>query len=120
VQLHLPHLPVVSSFLLPLIPALLVTAGAWILNQAIGFGILGYPIDGNTLRWAVVIGVAALLSTAEAKLLLYSQRSSSPAALGVALLGAYAAYEIVLLAFTFMMGEAGGFNFPIIVRLGIG
>jgi hypothetical protein len=98
---------VVASCLLPLIPALLVTAGAWIVNQAIGFGVLGYPLDLNTVSWGFVIGAAALLATAESKLLLHSQRSSSPAALGVALLGAYAAYEVVLFASGLVLAEAG-------------
>ena len=110
---------VVASSLLPLTPALLVTAGAWIVNQAIGFGVLGYPLDQNTVFWGCAIGVAALLATAESKLLLHSQRSSSPAALGVALFGAYAAYEVVLFASGLVLGGTGAFKFPIIVRLGI-
>ena len=44
---------VVASSLLPLTPALLVTAGAWIVNQAIGFGVLGYPLDQNTVFWGL-------------------------------------------------------------------
>ncbi len=109
---------VVASSLLPFTPALLVMAGAWIVNQAIGFGVLGYPLDLNTVFWGCAIGVAALLATAESKLLLHSQRSSSPAALGVALFGAYAAYEVVLFAFGLVL-VTGAFNFPIIIRLGI-
>ena len=96
-----------------------MTAGAWIVNQAIGFGVLGYPLDQNTVFWGCAIGVAALLATAESKLLLHSQRSSSPAALGVALFGAYAAYEVVLFASGLVLGGTGAFKFPIIVRLGI-
>src|SRR5271156_6382076 len=71
---------VLAGSLLPLVPALLVMAGAWLVNQAIGYGALGYPLDLHTLLWGLSIGVAALLSTAEAKLLLHSQRSNSAAA----------------------------------------
>src|SRR5208283_5958133 len=105
--------------LLPLPAALLVMAGVWIVNQAIGFGALGYPLDLHTVLWGFAIGVAALASTAESKLLLHSQRSSSPVMLGVAIFGAYAAYEVVLFAFTFLLGGSGAFKFPIIVRLGL-
>ncbi|MCF4167379.1 hypothetical protein L2U69_17145 [Zavarzinia compransoris] len=35
---------------------------AWIANQAIGFGLLGYPHDALTYAWGVVIGIGALLS----------------------------------------------------------
>jgi len=109
---------VLAGSLLPLVPALPVMAGAWLVNQAIGYGALGYPLDLHTLLWGLAIGVAALLSTAEAKLLLHSQRSNSAAALGVAIFGAYAAYEVVLFAFTFFLGGTDAFKLPIIVRLG--
>jgi hypothetical protein len=51
--------------------------------------------------------------------LLHAQRSNGPAALGVAIFGAYAAYEVVLFAFTFLLGGGGAFKLPIIVRLGL-
>src|SRR5271154_1405999 len=101
---------VVASSLLPLVPALLVMAGAWLVNQAIGFGAHGYPLDLHTVLWGLAIGVAALVATAESKVLLNSQRSSGPPALGVAIFGAYAAYEVVLFAFTLMLGGAGAFK----------
>jgi hypothetical protein len=110
---------VVASAMLPLAPALLVMTGACLVNQAIGCGALGYPHDLHTALWGLAIGLAALASTIESKLLLHSQRSSGPAALGVALFGAYAAYEVVLFAFTFLLGGTGAFTFPIIVRLGL-
>jgi hypothetical protein len=59
------------------------------------------------------------VATAESKVLLNSQRSRGPAALGVAIFGAYAAYEVVLFAFTLMLGGAGAFKLPIIIRLGL-
>jgi hypothetical protein len=110
---------VVASAMLPLASALLVTAGAWTVNQAIGFGALGYPHDPHTFVWGFAIGIGALASAAEAKLLLNSQQSHGPAGLGVALFGAYAAYHVVLFAFTFLLGGTGAFSFPTIVRLGL-
>jgi hypothetical protein len=109
---------VLASSLLPLVSALLVIAGAWLVNQAIGFGALGYPLDLHTLLWGFAIGVAALAAAAESKILLHSQRSNSAAALGVAIFGAYAAYEVVLFAFTFFLGGTDAFKLTIIVRLG--
>jgi hypothetical protein len=110
---------VVAGASLPLASALAVTAVAWMVNQAIGFGALGYPHDPHTVVWGFAIGIAALASAAEAKLLLNSQRSRGPAALGVALFGAYAAYEVVLFAFALLLGGTGAFSFPTIVRLGL-
>ena len=110
---------VVASSLLPLVPALLVMTGAWLVNQAIGFGALDYPLDLHTALWGLAIGVAALVSTVEFKLLLHSQGRRDPAALGVAIFGAYAAFEVALFAFTLMLGGAGAFKLPIILRLGL-
>jgi hypothetical protein len=110
---------VVAAALLPLQFALPVVAVAWIINQAIGFGAHGYPHNLNTLLWGFAIGVAALLSTVAAKTLLRSRFSSGPAALGLALLVAYAVYEFVLFAFTPFLGGAGAFTLPIVARLGL-
>src|ERR1700743_2319541 len=50
---------VVAAAMLPQRQALLVVAGAWLVNQGIGFGALHYPIDSNTLLWGAAIGIAA-------------------------------------------------------------
>ena len=53
-----------AGAMLPLSAALPVVLAAWIVNQAIGFGVLGYPMEMNTLLWGLAIGVAALAATA--------------------------------------------------------
>src|SRR6516165_4543970 len=55
---------VVAAAMLPLRPALLVVTGAWLVNQAIGFGAHHYPIDANTILWGFAIGAGALAATA--------------------------------------------------------
>jgi hypothetical protein len=113
---------VVAADLLPLPLALLVMTVPWLVNQAIGFLALGYPLDAHALLWGLAIGAAAMAATAEASALLRSLTRSSqsgPAALGIAILGAYSAYEVVLFAFTPLLGGAGAFTFRIILRLGI-
>jgi hypothetical protein len=109
-----------AGAMLPLPAALLVVAAAWIVNQAIGFGALGYPIDANTMLWGLAIGAAALLATATSALVLrFLPRARGPAALGLMLIAAYAACEIVLFAFTPALGGAGSFTLAIIARLGV-
>ena len=111
---------VVAAAMLPLPAALVVMLAAWIVNQAIGFGALHYPLDTNTVFWGFAIGVAALTATAASKLILRSlPRASSPLALALALIGAYASYEVVLFAFTPALGGAGAFNLAIVARLGL-
>jgi len=100
--------------------AFMVMAAAWLVNQAIGFGGLGYPLDATTMLWGVVLLVAALAAALAARLeLLLLPRTANPSALGGALLGAYAAFEMVLFAATRLLGCAGDFTAAIIGRLGV-
>ena len=109
-----------AALMLPVPAALLVVAVAWIVNQAIGFGVLGYPIDASTMLWGLAIGAAALVATATSALVLrFLPRAGGPAALGLILIAAYAAYEVVLFAFTPALGGTGSFTLAIIARIGL-
>jgi len=110
---------VVAAAMLPLPSALLVVGAAWIVNQAIGFGALGYPHDTNTLLWGLAIGLAALTATVCAKAILRAWPRIVAIALAAAVLAAYASYEVVLLAFTPALGGAGAFTATIVIRLGL-
>ena len=96
--------------------ALLVVTAAWIVNQAIGFGALHYPVDASTLLWGVTIGVAALAATFIATITLRARR---PMGIAVALVGAYAAYELVLFTATPFLGGGSNFTAGTIGYLGI-
>lgn len=109
-----------AAAMLPLSAALPVVLAAWIVNQTIGFAVLRYPVDANTLLWGLAIGVAALAATAvSAQVLRLLPATGRAAALALALIAAYAAYEIVLLAFATVLGGAGTFTIAIIARLGL-
>ena len=109
-----------AAAMLPLSAALPVVLAAWIVNQAIGFGVLGYPMEMNTLLWGLAIGVAASAATAvSAQVLRLLPATGRAAALALALIAAYAAYEIVFLAFATVLGGAGTFTIAIIARLGL-
>jgi hypothetical protein len=111
---------VVAAAMLPLGPALLVVAAAWLVNQAIGFGCLAYPVDTHTILWGFAIGAAALVATATSTFVLRLLRQTgTPVAWGFALVGAYAAYEFVLFAATPILGGAGAFTLTIVGRLGV-
>jgi len=111
---------VVAAATLPLRPALLVATGAWLVNQMIGFGALHYPIDARTIAWGLVIGAAALAATAASVAVLRAlPMNRTPLMLALSLVGAYAAYELVLLSATPFLGGAGAFRFAIVARLGL-
>jgi hypothetical protein len=100
--------------------ALLVVVVAWLVNQAISFGLLHYPIEASTILWGFVIGLAALAATAISSVVVHTlRRSGTPVVLALALLAAYCVYEIVLFAATPFLGGAGSFTAAIIVRLGL-
>ena len=111
---------VVASALLALPSALLVVGAAWIVNQSIGFGALGYPHNTTTLLWGLAIGLAALTATVCAKAVLRAwTRPNTVIGLTSAVVAAYASYEVVLLAFTPALGGAGAFTATIVTRLGL-
>jgi hypothetical protein len=111
---------VVAAAMLPLRPAFLVVAAAWLVNQAIGFGVHSYPVDAHTMAWGGVIGAAALFATATAALVLHAlPRVGNIVALVAAWVAALVAYETALLAATPFLGGAGDFTAAIIGRLGM-
>ena len=111
---------VVAAAMLPLRPALLVVTGAWLVNQSIGFGALHYPVDPRTMAWGLVIGAAALAAAAASVAALRALPANrTPLMLGLALVCAYAAYELVLFAATPFLGGAGAFTTAIVARLGL-
>lgn len=111
---------VIAAAMLPLPTALVVVAGTWCVNQGIGFAALHYPIDANTILWGFVIGAAALAATAASSVVLRTIRHvSTPIVMAGALIGAYAAYELVLFAATPILGGADNFTASIVARLAI-
>jgi hypothetical protein len=111
---------VMAAAMLPLRQALLVVTGAWLVNQGIGFGALHYPIDGNTMLWGMVIGIAALAATAtSAATLRLLPRNSTPLVLALALIGGFGAYELTLLTATPFLGGADSFTAAIAGRIGL-
>src|SRR6185437_9626538 len=86
----------------------------------IGFGVLHYPIDANTMLWGLAIGAAALAATAISSAVLRSlPPSRTPLVLALAFVCAFGAYELVLSAVTPLLGGAGSFTATIITRLGL-
>jgi hypothetical protein len=110
---------VLAAAMLPLQPALIIVGAPWLVNQAIGFGLQDYPADIHTIMWGLVIGAAALVATAPSALVVRTlPRTRDPAAFALALIAAYAAYELVLFAVTPFLGGAGAFTAAIVGRLG--
>jgi hypothetical protein len=111
---------VMAAQILPLPSALAVVFATFVVNQGIGFGVHHYPIDTNTILWGVAIGAAALAATAVASASLrLAKGTNAIVALGLALVAAYAVYELVLFAATPVLGGAGAFTVAIVSRIGV-
>lgn len=74
--------------------ALLSVGLAWIANQAIGYGLLGYPHDANSYGWGLAIGIAALAGGYAA--VLVNARLQHWLALPAGFVAAFAAYQAAL------------------------
>jgi hypothetical protein len=55
---------VAAGYALSARAAVLTVMAIWLVNQAIGFGVLGYPWTVDTILWGFAIGAAALLAAA--------------------------------------------------------
>jgi hypothetical protein len=73
---------------------LLLTGGAWLANQAIGFALLDYPWTGETAAWGLILGAVAILAAVSAQAVSYRLEGYSIPAIALAsFLGAFAVYE---------------------------
>ena len=78
---------------------------AWVANQAVGYGLLGYPHSANSYAWGLAIGVAALLALAAGQATAPRfARHGMPATLAAAFVAAFVAYEGALYISSFWLG----------------
>ncbi len=100
--------------------ALAMVAAIWLVNQALGFVALGYPLDGTTFAWGGAIGIAALAATIGAAAVMGAARAWplwSRIAIGFA--AAFIVYEALLLLATPTLGGAANFTSGIVAELAL-
>lgn len=105
-------LATIAAATLPRREALLTLAVAWSTNQAIGFGLLGYPLDAGAIGWGVALGTGALAAYATVRALTGARAALLPL-VGAAVL-AFVAYELVLYLYGLAGGGTGAFTPAII------
>lgn len=79
---------------------------AWIVNQAVGFGLLNYPLDASTFAWGGAIGLGTLAGFAAARAAVANARLPLVVALAVAFTAAFVVYELALYAASFALGAS--------------
>ncbi len=89
----------------------LAMTGAWLANQIVGFGFLGYPRDLPTFAWGGALLIAALAGAAGAALIARLLPHASAALRGgLAVAAAYLAVQAVIaLAGLFLHGDSFSF-----------
>ena len=89
---------------------------AWLADQAVGYGLLGYPRTANSFAWGVILGVGAFVALLAAQALAGRLRDRGAVlAGGLAFAGALVAYEGVLGAATAVLASgAEAFSLPIV------
>jgi hypothetical protein len=96
---------------LPRRAAALAIVAMWCANQAIGFGWSRYPRDASTFAWGAAILAASLAAG-------YVASRVRPTA--YAFLAAFAAFELVLFAWSLVAGERGSFTARIVAQVLVG
>lgn len=98
--------------------SLCIMITVWFANQLIGFGLFHFPPTANTLLFGVAIGVASVVSTIVASVMMkYMSSGTAPLRLGVALALSFAAYETILLAAAPFFGDLETFRPAVVAEL---
>jgi hypothetical protein len=98
--------------------SLRVIAIVWFANQFIGFVFFHFPLRANTFLWGFVIGIAALLTTIVAAIMIkYLSSSTAAVRLGVALFTSFVVCEMTLLIAAVFLGGFETFRPSIVAEL---
>ena len=97
-------LATLAALFLPRRDAFVLITVNWLANQAIGFGLLHYPLNWDCYRGGINLGIAALLSTMAAML---AQRAVRNVATAVRAIGSFAVAFLAYEGSLFLMSPAG-------------
>lgn len=110
-------LATLAALFLPRRDAFALIAVNWLANQAIGFGLLHYPLNWDCYRGGISLGIAALLATMAA---LLAQGALRSVATSVRAVGSFAAAFITYEGVLFLLSPAGStadFAAPVILYI---
>ncbi|WFT78262.1 MULTISPECIES: hypothetical protein [unclassified Methylobacterium] len=106
-----------AALRLPRRAGLLLITAVWLTNQAVGFGLHGYPLDPSTIGWGLAIGSGMLLAWAAAAATSRLVRAEWPAILP-SLVIAFLACELALCTAGFVLpGDAEAFAPSVVAHL---
>lgn len=102
----------VSALTTDLRRGLAAVLGVWLLNQAVGYSLLGYPTDANTIAWGLTIGAGAFAA-------LFAARAAArlPGVVIAAPIAAFATYELLLYVVARIIGGLENFSADIVAQV---
>jgi hypothetical protein len=104
-------LAAVAAMTLPLRLAVMTSAGVWLANQAVGYGLLAYPVDASSLSWGLALGIASIAAAAAASAVLARLGERPEAARWVAsFAAALLVHQAILFATSLLLGSGEGFT----------
>jgi hypothetical protein len=78
--------------------------GIWLINQIVGYAVLGYPQTFDSYAWGIAIGVAAIMALVAAfPTNRWMQEHNFFIRVGAVFAAAFCAYELALLATTLLL-----------------
>jgi hypothetical protein len=103
--------------------ALLVISSMWLVNQVLGFTMRQYPQTFSTFIWGIVMLLGAVLATVLA--FFFTQNKAKGflnylSQVGLALVGGYVVYELIIWLAGFALGGVSGFTLPILWQIFVG
>lgn len=100
-----------AALTLPRRDALLLIGAVWLANQIVGFAVLGYPWEAQSLAWGAPLGIVALLSTLAAQAVAPRlARAGTAAAALASFAAAFAVYEGALFVLSLVVGATADFT----------
>ena len=84
---------------------LIVAGVVWLANQAVGYGLLGYPQTFDSYAWGAAIGIAVLLALLAGRTAAQRAEGGAVVPTGFAFGTAFAVYELVLFAASFALSS---------------
>ncbi len=98
-------------------PGLTLVLLAWLSNQIVGYGWLGYPQTPDAFAWGAAIGVASVAAFLVSRMVI-SPRRSKPVWLAASFLAAFGVYELSLfLAGSPLGASAEVYSLGVIARI---
>jgi uncharacterized membrane protein YjgN (DUF898 family) len=106
----------IAALIFDLPAAALAVVAVWLANQAVGFGVMHYPLNATTFAWGGALGGLGLAALVAARVVV--SRLGGLAGAAVAFLAAFVAYEGLLYGIDVVAGlDPAVFLLPVVERI---